>query len=241
VGIISEAGTITFERLHVDGTRNLVAAAQTDGVRRFVHMSALGTRAQARSRYHQTKWEAEEIVRQSGLNYTILRPSLIYGPEDHFVNQFLSLSRWLPFLPVMGPGNCRMQPVGVEDVARCFVQALQKPESEGQVYEVCGPDPLTFMQILDAILKAADRRRLKVHIPMPLARLQAAVLEMVLGTFLGTPPPLNRDQLLMLQEDNVGDSEPAARLFELRQESFEGGIRRYANRKQHGPGPKTSG
>jgi uncharacterized protein YbjT (DUF2867 family) len=230
VGIISEAGSTTFERLHVEATRNLAASTQADGVTRFIHMSALGTRAHAVSRYHQTKWEAEEVVRQSGLRFTVLRPSLIYGPEDHFVNQLLSLSRWMPFLPVMGRGTSLLQPVAVDRVARCFVQALASPESEGQTYDVCGPERLNFTQILDAILKAANRKRFKLRIPLPLARAQAAVLEFILGSCLGTPPPLNRDQLLMLQEDNVGDPGPAERRFRFQQECFQDGIRRYISR-----------
>lgn len=233
VGIISEAGSISFRRLHTEATRNVVAATQADGVQRFVHMSALGTRADAVSRYHLTKWEAEEVVRQSGLAFTILRPSLIYGPEDHFVNQFVDLSRWMPFLPVMGHGNCRMQPVAIEIVGQCMVRSLAHPESEGQTYDVCGPDRLTFLQILDAILKAANRKRFKLHIPLPLARMQAAAMELILGSFLGTPPPLNRDQLLMLQEDNVGEAGPAEQLFGLEQECFSDGIRKYVGPRAH--------
>ncbi len=189
VGIISEFGRVTYERLHVEATRNLVEAARAQGVTRFIHMSALGTRPGAVSRYHQTKWAAEEIVRQSGLAFTIFRPSLIYGPEDHFVNQFEQMSRWLPFLPVLGSGSSRMQPVAVEIVARCLVQALTRPETAGQTCELCGPERLTFVQILDAILQACDRHRVKLRIPLSLARLQAAVLEMVMGRLLHRPPP----------------------------------------------------
>ena len=121
-----------------------------------------------------------------------------------------------------------MQPVAVEQVARCFVRGLIAPESIGQTYDVCGPDRLTLVQILDAILDAAGRKRFKLHIPLPLARLQAALLEVILGSFLRKPPPLNRDQLLMLREDNVGEVGPANRLFDLKQESFAEGIRGYA-------------
>jgi NADH dehydrogenase len=190
-------------------------------------MSALGTRPGAASRYHQTKWAAEEVVRGSGLDYTIFRPSLIYGREDHFVNQFERLSRWLPFLPVMGSGSNLMQPVAVETVARCFVQALDRPETVAQTYDLCGPERLTFVQILDAILQACGRRRFKVRIPLAVARLQAAVLEIVLGSLLHRPAPLNRDQLLMLQEDNVGDAGVVERVFGWRQPGFTAGVRHY--------------
>jgi NADH dehydrogenase len=227
VGIISEFGRVTYERLHVEATRHVLATAQAEGVKRFLHMSALGTRANANARYHQTKWAAEEIVRWSGLDFTIFRPSLIYGPKDHFVNQFERMSRWLPFLPVMGTGSNLMQPVAVETVACCFVGALDRAETVGQTYDVCGPERLTFVQILDTILKVTGRRRFKLHIPLPLARMQAAVLERVMGSIINRPPPFNRDQLLMLQEDNVGDSQPVQRLFGLKQTGFAEGIGKY--------------
>jgi len=105
VGIISEIGSNTFENVHIGGTQNVVAAAQSAGVGRFIHMSALGTRPNAAACYHQSKWAAEQIVRNSGLDYTIFRPSIIYGPRDHFVNLFARLSRFSPILPVMGDGR----------------------------------------------------------------------------------------------------------------------------------------
>jgi len=190
-------------------------------------MSALGTRARARSRYHQTKCAAEELVRQSELQWTIFRPSLIYGPGDAFVNLFARMSRWSPVLPVMGSGQGKLQPVAVEEVARCFVSALDEPASVGQTYDLCGPDALTFSAVLDDILAATGRRRLKVCIPMSLARFQAQVLEVVWPRLFGRVPPLNREQLLMLEEDNVGDPGPASRLLGLKSETFRSGIRRF--------------
>lgn len=227
VGIISEGGPVTFDRLHVEATRNVVAAAQAGGVGRFLHMSALGTCEDARSRYHQTKWEAEQVVRRSGLRYTILRPSVIYGPEDHFVKVLASMAHWLPILPVPGSGRNQLQPVAVEDVARCFVEALAGSKSIGQTYEVCGPDRLTMDAMLDAVTAVIGRRRVKFHFPMPLMKLQAVLAEWIFGGILNRPPPLTRDQLLMLEEDNVGDPRPAVEDFKLLHETFAKGIGRY--------------
>ncbi|MCU0788770.1 MAG: complex I NDUFA9 subunit family protein [Verrucomicrobia bacterium] len=227
VGIIIEFGRVTYERLHVEATRHVVATAQAEGVRRLVHMSALGARADAPARYHQTKWAAEEIVRNSGLEFTIFQPSVIYGPEDHFVNLFAQMSRRLPFLPVIGSGTGLLQPVSVEVVARCFVGALTQPLSCGQTYQVCGPDRLTTVQLIDTLLAATGRKRFKLHVPVPLARIQAALLERVLGSLLHRPPPLTRDQILMLQEDNVGDPAEIERLFDLKQTGFAEGIGKY--------------
>jgi uncharacterized protein YbjT (DUF2867 family) len=227
VGIISEVGESTFENVHTRGTANLVVAAQRAGVRRFVHMSALGTRPGARARYHQSKWAAEEIVRHSGLDYTIFRPSLIFGAHDHFVNLFAGLIRLSPVVPVMGSGQTRFQPVAVEIVARAFVRALAEPKAVGQTFDLCGPERFSFNELLDQILGAMGRKRLKLHVPLGLARCQARTLELFFGRLFRKAPALNREQLLMLQEDNVGNPESANELFGLEAVSFAQGIRRY--------------
>ncbi|HEU5071926.1 MAG TPA: complex I NDUFA9 subunit family protein [Verrucomicrobiae bacterium] len=227
VGLISEFGEQTFENVHRHATQNLLAEAQRAGVRRWIHMSALGTRPNARSRYHQTKWAAEEAVRASGLDWTIFRPSLIYGPGDGFVNLFARISRRSPVLPVMGSGQNLFQPVSVAEVARCFVGALNEPASVGKMFDVCGPERLSYDAVLDAVLHATHRRRLKLHVPLPLARLAAAALEFLFPVLLRQAPPLNRDQLLMLKEDNVGEREPAAAQFGLTAKPFAEGIAAY--------------
>jgi uncharacterized protein YbjT (DUF2867 family) len=230
VGIISEVGEQTFENLHTRATRNVVAAAQQAGVKRFIHMSALGTRANAVARYHQTKWAAEEIVRASGLDWTIFRPSIIYGPGDGFVNLFARLTKFSPVVPLIGGGATRFQPVAVEQVAACFVKALAKPQSVSQAYDVCGDEVLTLAEIVEAILKVTKRKRMKLPLPFAVARVQAALLEFLFGQLLRKAPPLNRDQLLMLSEDNMGDGAPATKLFQLEHAPFVKGIARYLRR-----------
>jgi uncharacterized protein YbjT (DUF2867 family) len=227
VGIISEFRRNTFENVHARGTEAIVAAARQAGVQRFVHMSALGARPEAKSRYHQSKWAAEEGVRGSGLDWTIFRPSIIYGPGDGFVNLFARMSRFSPVLPVIGSGRTKFQPIAVEDVAAGFVKALEEPRSVGQMLDLCGPEVLTLEEILDLILEVTGRKRLKLHLPFWLARGQAACLEFVFPRLLGRAPPLNRDQLIMLEEDNVGTSEPAMSLFGMRPGSFREGIAKY--------------
>jgi NADH dehydrogenase len=228
VGIISEVGRSTFEKVHTWGTGNMVRAAQLAGVKRFIHMSALGTRPNAASRYHQTKWAAEEAVRQSGLDHTIFRPSLIYGPRDQFVNVFSKIIRLSPIVPVFGSPTAKFQPVSVAAVATAFVRALIAPKAIGQTYDLCGPETFTLPQIIDQIMQVIGRRRLKLHIPGTLARCQAALLEFIFPR-LPHPkaPPLNRDQLTMLHEDNVGEARPANDLFGLQHPQFRDGIARY--------------
>lgn len=227
VGIISEMGDQTFENVHTRGTQHLLAAAHQAGIKRVVHMSALGTRPYAVARYHRSKWEAEEAVRRSGLAYTIFRPSIIYGPQDQFVNLFARLSRFSPLVPVMGSGKGKLQPVPVETVASAFVKSLTEPRATGQTYDVCGPEVFTFDELLDVILAVAGRKRIKVHVPLPLARCLAGFLEFVCPRWLRLAPPLNRDQLLMLQEDSVGDPRPANELLGLSPTRFREGIAAY--------------
>lgn len=221
IGIIHERGENTFERVHVGLTRDVIAAAKSAGVRRYLHMSALGTRPGARSRYHQTKWAAEELVRQSGLAWTIFRPSVIYGRGDQSVNELAKIVRRLPVTPVLGSGNGRIQPVSVENVARAFVAALGCDATTGRTYDLCGPVALTWNELYDRLMAVQGVRRPKWHLPLGGAGLMAAVMECLPGK-----PPFTRDQLLMVEEDNTGDPGPAARDLFLETESFGDGLAR---------------
>ena len=222
VGIIHEWKENTFERTHAQATKNVIDEAKKAGAKRFVHMSALGTRENARSRYHQTKWAGEEHVRKSGMAWTIFRPSFIYGPRDKSINVFAKLIRRLPFVPVLGPGTTKIQPISVENVAKTFVGAARNDESIGKTYDLCGPEAFTWNELYDKLQAILGTRKPKLHLPLAIARLQAAVFERVLSN-----PPFTRDQLLMLQEENVGDPKPATKDFLLQQETFEEGVSRY--------------
>ena len=222
VGIIHEQNENTFERAHTRATQHVVDEAKKSKVKRYVHMSALGTRENARSRYHQTKWAAEEYVRKSGLAWTMFRPSFIYGPHDKAINTLAQLVRRLPFVPVLGDGQTKIQPISVENVAKAFVAAVHNDASIGKTYDLCGPDAFTWNELYDKLQTILGTRKRKLHLPLPVARVQAAFFEKIL-----TNPPFTRDQLLMLQEDSVGDPKPAERDFFLQQEDFEEGVARY--------------
>jgi uncharacterized protein YbjT (DUF2867 family) len=224
VGIIRErpGRGVTFERLHAEATRNVVAAAREAGVPRFVHMSALGARARAPSRYHQTKWAAEETVRQSGLDWTIFRPSVIFGPGDGFVTVLARLVRWLPIVPVVGSGKNRLQPVSVTDVAESFARAVERPPTAGQAFAVGGPRAYTFDQVLDEVGAALGRRRVrKLHHPIGLVAPLVRALER--APFF----PLTTDQMVMLREDNTCDPAPWAQAFGIDPVELGPGIRAY--------------
>jgi uncharacterized protein YbjT (DUF2867 family) len=225
VGIIHEWKENTFERVHVQATKHVIDEAKKADVKRFLHMSALGTRENARSRYQQTKWAGEDCVRKSGLAWTIFRPSFIYGPKDKAINTLAKLVQRLPFVPVLGSGNTKIQPISVTNVAHAFVGAIRNDESISKVYDLCGPEPFTWNELYDKLQIILNTRKPKMHLPLPIARVQAAIFEKILPN-----PPFTRDQLLMLQEDNTGDPKPAERDFMLEQESFEDGVSRYLKR-----------
>lgn len=210
VGVIIEKGTPGFEAVHVGGTRRIVEAAKRAGVKRFVHMSALGVREGAAARYHQTKFAAEQIVRESGLDWTIFRPSIIYGPNDEFLNTFAGIARFSPFLPVIGSGNGKLQPIWVEDVARCFVKALDMSETFGQTYEMGGDAAYSIKEIMRLLLGAMGKRRILAHLPVSVARLQARLFD-----YMPMRPPFTEDQVTMLGEDNVCDPAPLKSAFGL--------------------------
>lgn len=216
VGIIIEKGTAGFEAVHVEGTRRVVEAAKQAGVKRFVHMSALGTRGNAVARYHKTKWAAEQFVRESGMEWTILRPSIIFGEKDEFLNTFAGIARISPAVPVIGSGQGKLQPVWVEDVCRCFTRALERPGTAGKVFELGGEKSYSLKEILRMVVKASGKKRLLVHLPVPLARLQASLFDLLPGK-----PPFTSDQITMLGEDSVCDAGPMKAAFDLAPRSLE--------------------
>jgi NADH dehydrogenase len=222
VGIIAETKGVTFSSVHTEGTRNMVEACREKGVRRYLHISALGTRPGGRSEYHRTKWEAEEIIRASGLEYTIFRPSIMFGKKDKLVNFYASVIRISPVIVIPGNGKNLFQPVFVKDIARMIVASLDKAETINKVYEVGGPTRYTFDELIDTIADALGKGVFKVHVPMPLMRPGAALAEVILPK-----PPITRDQLIMLEEDNVTDQRPLEDVFGIKPTGFEEGLRTY--------------
>ena len=223
VGIIREfpGRGISFERLHLDATRNIIEAARGAGVARHLQMSALGTRPGAISGYHRSKFLAEEVVRESGLPWTIFRPSIVFGPEDDFVNKLAGYIRSFPAMPVIGDGKYRLQPISVDDLARCFALALEMPETAGRTFELCGSDRLSYNEMLDTIGRVLGSPRVpKIHNPLGLMK---AVVPLLQGfSFF----PITMDQILMLTEENICDGNWRD-TFRFEPERFEEGIARY--------------
>lgn len=223
VGIIREfpGRDVTFARLHIEATRNMVEAAQQNGIRRYLQMSALGSRPTAVSGYHRSKYAAEELVVASELDYTIFRPSLIFGPKDAFVNMLAGFISNSPIVPVIGDGKYRMQPISADDVARCFAIALEKPETIGKSYNICGSDRLNYLEIVDVIAKVLGRHFvLKMKNPLLLMQLVTPILEKF--PFY----PVTSDQITMLLEESICDGS-WQEVFGFAPVGFEAGIREY--------------
>jgi len=222
VGIIVEAGAATFEAVHVEGTRRLLTAAREAGVRRFVHMSAVGARDEpGATRYHRTKWRAEELVRSSGLSHAIFRPSIISGPENRPIRTLARLHRWSPLVPVFGDGGFAMQPVWIGDVALAFALAAERPALSG-VFELGGPATLTYEEFVRAIGRAAGHPRPLVHVPLAVARAAAAALGV-----MGPLAPLTLDQLQMLVEGSATPANALESTFGIWALPFDEGLARF--------------
>jgi NADH dehydrogenase len=201
-----------FERIMEQGTRDLVAAAREEGVRRFVLMSALGTTEQTRelTPYFHAKWEMEQAVKASGLEHVIFRPSFVFGRDGGVLPTFKRLARLTPVTPIVGSGEQRIQPIWVEDVAAYFAAAVDKPEAANRTFEIGGPDVVTWNEMWERLKRTLRVRRPSVHVPMGLMRAQAVVLERLPN------PPVTRDQLKMIEAgDNVVTNTDAVETFRL--------------------------
>ena len=227
VGIIQEAPGVTFKGVHIDGTRNVLDAAKKEGVKQFFLQSALGTRPNAKSQYHRTKWEAEELVRASGLPFTILRPSLIYGPGDLFTIRLAETIKISPVLPVIGSGRSKIQPIFIDDVTECIQKISTSDSYLNEMYEIGGPEQLTYEEVTKAIAAALGIKRPTVHMPMFFMRTMARAAE----TFL-PKPPVTRDQLIMLQEDNVCDMRDIREVFGIEPVKFREGLAKFLGKTE---------
>jgi len=210
VGIIREQKGANYHSLHVGGTRIIIRACGEAGVHRLLHMSALGARPRARSRYHKTKWQAEELVRSSALAATIFRPSIMFGAGNSFFPQLRQILRYGPVIPIIGRGVTALQPVWAEDVVSCFLAALDNPATEGHTYQLGGPEVFGFEQLVDLLADAEEVNKPKLHLPPLLVRPAVSLLSHLLPNF-----PITGDQLTMLLEDNICDIAEMREVFSI--------------------------
>ncbi len=199
VAIIEESDGQTFDRVIRQGTQNVLDEARSAGAKRFIQMSALGATDVPSFPYHQAKWRAEEAVRSSGLDWTIFRPSVIYGPGDGFISTLAGVVKSFPITPVVGDGRAKFQPLAGQDVAAAFRAAVDDPATIGKTYELGGPDILTYEELIDQIARELNVSRPRAHLPVGLMKLVVTATQPLPKKLR---PPVTREQLNMLAIDN---------------------------------------
>jgi uncharacterized protein YbjT (DUF2867 family) len=201
VGALYETGPQRFQSLHAMAAGTVAKAAAARGIERLVHISALGADAESPSKYARTKAMGEAAVREAVPGAVILRPSVVFGPEDQFFNRFAGMAAMSPVLPLIGGGHTKFQPVYAGDVGAAVAKALDLPAARGKTFELGGPGVYSFKTILEMILKETHRKRALLPLPFPVASLIGKGGDLVALTPF--PPPLTSDQVLQLQKDNV--------------------------------------
>lgn len=217
IGIIREFPKkgATFSKIHIDIARNLVDLAKYNKIEKFIQISALGVGPRGKTAYQKSKHIAEEYVRGSGLNWTILRPSMIFGPGDHFTDLFANMIRRLPVVPVIGDGHYRLQPVHIDDIAEGSAESIDDSRSAEQIFEIGGPEILTFNQIIDLIGHALGKiRPRKIHQPVWMMRTLAGIF----GRFDWFP--VTNEQITMLLEGNFTDNTAFFDLYKIKPKKF---------------------
>jgi NADH dehydrogenase len=202
-----------FQRIMIDGTRNVIAAARDAGVGRFVLMSALGTTEETKDvvPYYGAKWQMEQDVKASGIPYVIFRPSFIFGPDGGILPTFAKLARLTPVTPVIGSGRQRIQPIWADDVGAYFARAVTEEAAANRTFEIGGPEAVSWNEFWERLKRARGIKRPSVHVPVGLMRVNALVTERLPGNI-----PLTRDLLKMLEHgDNVVSNDEAVRTFQV--------------------------
>ncbi|MGF1463263.1 MAG: complex I NDUFA9 subunit family protein [Maricaulaceae bacterium] len=202
VGVLFQSGSQSFQRLQAQAPGLIGEAAAAVGARAVVHVSAIGADAQSPAIYARTKAEGEACARAAFAKTTVLRPSIVVGPEDGFFNRFAAMARLAPALPLIGGGQSRFQPVYVGDVADAVIAGLERSDAAGRTYELGGPTTYTFKALMELMLREIARRRLLVPVPWSVAMLMGLGGE-IMGKLPGLEPFLTRDQVKLLKSDNV--------------------------------------
>jgi uncharacterized protein YbjT (DUF2867 family) len=212
----------TFEETDAAGTERLVEAAKAAGVQRYIYVSGAGAAADANYHWFRAKWRAETAVRDSGITYVILRPSWVYGPEDRSLNRFLGLSRYLPFVPIIGVGSRqRLQPVFIDDLGWAVAEAVDNQAADNKVFEIGGPEVLTMQEIVRTGLEILGRRRFLLPVPKTLMKAQASLLRFL------PRPPLTPDAIDFITMDGLADSSELVETLGLRLTPLRDGLATY--------------
>ena len=212
---------LTFERIDLGGTKNLVDAAKAAGVPRFVGLSGVGAAEDAEFHWLRYKWAEEQHVKASGVPFTMFRPSWIYGPRDVSLNRFLGFARFLPFIPIVGDGKTRISALFIDDLAVHVVAAVERDDVRGRIFEIGGPDVLSMDEVVRAALKAAGKKRFLMHQPASLMKMVAGIAQHLPGRLL-TP-----DAVDFITMDGVADTGPLVEAFGVRLTPIADGLATY--------------
>ncbi|HBR21261.1 MAG TPA: NAD-dependent dehydratase [Nitrospiraceae bacterium] len=224
VGIIEERGSSTFKSVHVEGTRNLIAEAKMAGVKHFFYQSALGADKSSWSGYLRTKAEAEEIVASSGIPFTIFRPSLIIGKWDGFTKRLKDLIKISPVIPIPGTGKSKLQPIYINDWISCMLKALASPDSFKGIFEIGGPQQLTYNEIVKTLADVMKSKKTIIHMPMGLMKFGALIAEKTIP-FL----PVSSEQLRLLETDNICDMHSVEKNFGFNPIKYKDALKEFIN------------
>jgi NADH dehydrogenase len=217
--VIREIGSLTFQRVNYEGTKNILEAANAAGVQRIVCASTVGATSDPAVPYLYSRWMAEEEVSRSGLAQTIIRFSIGFGEGDEFFNQLAALVKLFPLVPVVGDGKAVFQPIAVEDVARCMVESMKRDDLVGKTIDIGGPQYFTYDEMMDLIAETLDVKIAKAHVPVAFMAPAATVLEALVPH-----PPVTREQLKMLKLNNTADLDSVEKHFDFAPRPVRGNI-----------------
>lgn len=226
VGILRETKQQTYATAHVQATEHVLAAMRRANINRLLHMSALGAGPKQPTEYFRSKWAAEELVRAAGIDYTIFRPSIVFGPGDGFIPILVQQIRLFPILPIVGSGRYPMAPISITALCEAFTQALElNGSATAKTFELCGPETLTYEGIIDLLATHLRRRKPRIHLPVALMHLLIRFAH-----FMHLPPPLTEDELNMLLLGSTCTDPAAIEVFDLPHITLAEGIREYVKR-----------
>lgn len=211
----------TFDEVDARGNERLVAAAKAAGARDYIYLSGAGAAPDAPKHWFRAKWQAEQAIMNSGLRYSIFRPSWVYGKEDNALNRFVNFARRLPFVPVVGDGKQRMQPVFVDDVSRAVADSLDNPGAADQLFEIGGPEVMTMDEVLRTMLSVMGKKKPLLHSPVFLPKLAGALMSPL------PAPPLSPDAVEFIIADALADNANLLRVFDLRLTPLREGLATY--------------
>ena len=219
VGIIRRRKGAAYGQVNRDGVANVAAAARKSGVKHLVLVSALGAAEDRSYRYLYSKWQGERAVVNSGIPYTIIRSSIVFGAGDEFLNSLAALVRVFPLTPVIGSGRNRLQPIEVEDLARCVALTVERDDLKGKTLELGGPRQISYNEIVRIVASTTGKRRPRVHVPVWVMSPLTAVMQSILPR-----PPITTDQLRILAIRNVAEPDVVEKTFAFTPQALEGNI-----------------